>query len=138
MRAISDALPSLPKAADNPALCELAERLYAALVALDATGDEAAFDRAVPLAEHHAGPAFIACYGFTDPLWSLMDAQLDRRIRARRYQYDRWRGYYRPEEVDYDREARAYFALRTAQQSGKQPGYYGQGQRKRDDWDAAD
>ncbi|MGN6562617.1 MAG: hypothetical protein ACTHMU_08145 [Thermomicrobiales bacterium] len=135
MKSIADAL-RLPRAADNPALCEVADRLYAALVALDATGDEAAFDRAVPLTEHRAGPAFLACYGTRDPLWPLMDAQLHRRQLARGYRWDEWRGYFRAEEVDYDRESRAYFALRTQQREGKQHGYYGAGQRReRDPWE---
>ena len=138
MRSIADALATLPKAADNPALRDLADRLYAALVTLDADGDTAAFDRAIPLDEYQAGPAFLACYGTRDPLWPLMDAQLDRRIRARGFQHDEWRGYFRAEEVDYAGESRAYFALRTQQREGKQHGYYGQGQRRRDDWDAAD
>lgn len=136
MRGLLDALPSFPKAADNPALRELADRLYAALVALDATGDEAAFDRAIPRTAYQAGPAFIAVYGTTDPLWPLLDAQLDRRILARGYHWDHWRGYFRAEEVDYAGESRAYFALRAQQQSGKRHGYYGQSsQRQRDPWE---
>ena len=138
MRSIADALPNLPKAEHNPALRDLADRLYAALVTLDADGDTVAFDRAIPLTEYHAGPAFLACYGTRDPLWPLMDAQLDRRMRQRGYQHDDWRGYFRAEEVDYAGESRAYFALREEQRAGKQHAYHGRGERKRDEWDAAD